>query len=208
MDILTTEHYGKPSEELLADMLEDEIPYPVVNISARWGQNTDGKPYKQGDCPDDLPEGYQWKGTYWSELERKPRSPEELSVWAYEEWWPKYNLGLKEKEIGTNILDVEVTVEFRRWEVWCLNWFSHWTWDVGLSDSKVLESFQRFVFRTQEANLIEGKMDDGWTDKYCLMGAEDRYRWSGSADDGSTNRTDPPCRCTHCKRRGVVTINH
>ncbi len=40
-------------------------------------------------------------------------------------------------------------------------------------------------------------------------GAEDRYRWCGSDDDGKTNPgIKPPCRCKHCKEQGVIRINH
>lgn len=36
-----------------------------------------------------------------------------------------------------------------------------------------------------------------------LMGASDRWRWSGQSKDSR-----PPCRCDGCKKNGVVTICH
>jgi hypothetical protein len=107
-----------------------------------------------------------------------------------------------EKYRDLNPLDLSVNVEFRRWEVWCGGWFGHWTWDVGLSDEQILESFDRFVDRMKCLN-------DREPDAYCLMGAEDRWRWYGcETGDPGSGRTPPPCRCPMCKQRGVITIGH
>ena len=82
-----------------------------------------------------------------------------------------------------------------RYETWCGGWFSHWTFDDGRSDEEYLQSFADFVNRME-------RVDD-----YCLMGAEDRWRWHGMADDEET-RTDPPCRCKYCREKGIVSIDH
>jgi hypothetical protein len=65
----------------------------------------------------------------------------------------------------------------------------------------------------ERLNQLEGKnipFSDGtgfyWQDVYCLMGAEDRWRWSGG--DSYENRTDPPCRCDGCKKAGVIRVDH
>jgi hypothetical protein len=51
----------------------------------------------------------------------------------------------------------------------------------------------------------EGTYADCKIDAYCLMGAEDRWRWYGGDYD---NKTNPPCRCEGCKKYGVIRINH
>ena len=93
-----------------------------------------------------------------------------------------------------------IEVSLLRYERWCLSWFSHWTFDDGRSDEEYLRSFARFVIRMERI------------ENYCLMGAEDEWRWHGVADDGETTDpnkyTDPPCRCKHCKAKGIVRIDH
>ena len=95
-----------------------------------------------------------------------------------------------------NPKDIEIDVNFVRYETWCLEWFCHFTFDDGCSDEEYLASFERFVRRMQ-------KLDEK---EYGLMGAEDRWRWSGITDGGK--KTPPPCRCAGCKKAGVVGINH
>jgi hypothetical protein len=100
--------------------------------------------------------------------------------------------------------EVDVEVEFDRFEEWCCHWFNHYTWDRGLSDAEVLASFERYVWRMERLNQQNPHFtESGYQyDEVCLMGAEDRWRWR-AADDG-----DPPCRCEHCVEQGVVRINH
>lgn len=112
------------------------------------------------------------------------------------EWVPKYfkKGGIHEVPI-VNPSDVEIDINFVRYETWCLEWFCHFTFDDGRSDEEYLQSFRYFVNRMK-------RVDD-----HCLMGAEDRWRWKGTTDDGE-GETPPPCRCGGCKKAGVVRINH
>lgn len=93
-----------------------------------------------------------------------------------------------------------IEVSLLRYETWCISWFSHWTFDDGRSNAEYVKSFARFVARME-------RVED-----YCLMGAEDVWRWHGVANDGETTDpnkyTDPPCRCINCKNKGIVRIDH
>jgi len=96
-------------------------------------------------------------------------------------------------------------------EEWCLTWFAHYTFDIGQTDQETLNSFEEFVYRMKRYNSKNGKMEqfsDGtsyWNEPYCLMGAEDRWRWKG---DPKIDDSRPPCRCKFCKEKGVITIGH
>ena len=95
-----------------------------------------------------------------------------------------------------------ITVKLLGHDVWCPGWFSHWTFDVGMSDRDVLDSFERYVDRILRSDLPEAE-------KGSLMGAEDRWRWHGCTDgDPQGERTDAPCRCPACKASGLVRIDH
>lgn len=100
-----------------------------------------------------------------------------------------------------------------------MTWFAHYTFDVGQTDEQARDSFERFVRRMELLNRDETTYEpytgkDGNTyhtehPAYVLMGAEDRYRWHGSTTgETDSERTLPPCRCKHCKARGVLTIGH
>jgi len=203
--------YGEPGIMLWMDLLKGEIAYPIIKVRSRWSQDMTVEDQEMGlglGWTKDLPEGRKWNGTEWFEMAKEPRRPGAIVNEVNGVWWAKQLAS--EKYAGKNIGDLRVTATFLRWEVWSCTWFSHWTWDVGLSDSDVRESFRRYVNRTERANQDEGEMIAGvWQGKYCLMGAEDTYRWHGTADGSPTGeRTEAPCRCEHCARRGVVTINH
>jgi hypothetical protein len=105
--------------------------------------------------------------------------------------------------------DMVTTMEFSSLETWVLTWFQHETIDVGQTDAEVLQSFQDFVNDKIELNR-QLRMETGeHIDKHCLMGAEDRWRWHGSNEDGSPNDHAPaPCRCKHCKAQGKIRIGH
>ena len=115
---------------------------------------------------------------------------------------------------GAKLLGYEI--EFRGYEAWCSEWFGHYTLNTHLSDQELLQSFANFVARKRQADwnlqhlsLTSEDKDEPTemlylgqpvrlypTEYYCLMGAEDRWRWKG------------PCRCEHCQRLGIVRINH
>ncbi len=205
----------EPDQKLLDDLLPGEQAYPIFHVSAKWSQDVTEKDGDMGDRPawqtEGLPEGRLWNGSNWYKMLKDrltgPGNIAELTREVKEEWWPGYQADEKNRDL--NFADLKVTVEFVRWEVWVLTWFQHWTWDVGLTDQDVLESFSRFVDRTEQLNQDEGKMVDGyWQEPYCLMGAEDRCRWHGTKTGDQDERTDPPCRCSHCKEQGVVRIGH
>jgi len=179
------------------NLLDGEKAYSIYNVEAKWSEgigdrNVSGFPDR---CFDGSPDGRIWNGTGWYDMPREPKTIDEIAHLAQEEWWPKYKVsGARNLD---DLADLKITVEFKREEVWCLSWFAHWTWDVGLDDSQVLESFTQYVERTQ-------LLDD-----FCLMGAEDRYRWKGSTTGKEgAEETDPPCRCPCCKERDVIIIGH
>ena len=102
-----------------------------------------------------------------------------------------------------NPADLSITVKFARCDVWCDGWFSHWTFDVGMSDQGVLASFDRYVERIQRSDLTETEKGS------MLMGAEDHWRWHGCiTGDPQSERTDAPCRCPCCKKQGRIRIDH
>ena len=98
----------------------------------------------------------------------------------------------------------KITIKFLWKETWCIDWFSHWTFDEGQSDSEVMLSFASFVDRMESYNRSRNKEEK----EYCLMGAEDSWRWHGTKEGDSNERTEPPCRCKYCKEQGVIRIGH
>lgn len=96
---------------------------------------------------------------------------------------------LKELKLRTlakhkNVIFKNIEYEFAEEESWCIGWFNHYTYNEFETDSEVERSFRDFVGRKK---LLK--------DSYCLMGAEDRYRWE-------------ICRCEHCVKAGKITIDH
>ncbi len=192
-------------KELVDDLLPGEKAYQVCHVAVRWSMDI-GDRDVSGDPAwmfDDLPDGRMWNSAGSSVMPKALSTFEEIAESKEREWWPVY------QKKGGNPADLSFSVTFQRWETWCLSWFEHWTWDIGLSESEVLASFERFVMRTEEANRRESKLVNGYrTEPYCLMGAEDRYRWKGTTTGEPDEYTDPPCRCPHCKEQGVVRIGH
>lgn len=88
---------------------------------------------------------------------------------------------------------------------WAGSWFAHTTLDVGQRDEDVLRSFERYVDWVLSLPRGEYPLDDRPAALAVpnLMGAQDRWRWSGQPED-----RNPPCRCAGCKARGVLTITH
>lgn len=92
-------------------------------------------------------------------------------------------------------------VSLHRYDNWALRWFQHETRNVHLSDEQLLISFERFVNRKMPGHIALQSWAHNFYDienveKYCLMGAKDRWRWKG------------PCRCQNCTEQGVVRIDH
>lgn len=82
---------------------------------------------------------------------------------------------------------VSESIVYDRHDTWIDSWFSHYTFNTALSDGELLASFARYVDR---------HLQDHYAEKFCLMGAEDAFRWRG------------PCRCDGCRERGIVKIDH
>ena len=111
-----------------------------------------------------------------------------------------------------------ISVEFIEFETWCLEHFQHYTFDIGQTDEEALLSFKQFVVRKIDLNHANGYHDmisppiGADTKKrpfYCLMGAEDDWRWRGAEPDGKqSDQSKPPCRCKFCKERGILRIAH
>jgi hypothetical protein len=91
-----------------------------------------------------------------------------------------------------------------------LEWFNHYTFDVGQSDDEVLNSFEEYIKR------YEWMQNDNITfsnnkpkDYICLMGAENRWRW-GHRDYNNPDKFiyGEPCRCENCRKLGIIMIDH
>jgi hypothetical protein len=198
----TTTEY---QEAVLADLRAGEKAYPIYVVRVRWSEATrpgcEDRTHRAGAPP--LPEGRCWNSTGWDRMEKEDRDTKAMEAMEAEllrEWWPKY---LVTKKDIREPADVSIVVTLSHRDVWCDSWFSHWTFDVGMSDVEVLDSFQRYVWRVQDSNLSE-TLKGG-----MLMGAEDHWRWHGCADGNPQGeRTPAPCRCPQCKKNGMVRIDH
>lgn len=199
---------NEPPEALLDELIFGEQAHQIFSVRARWTKDICHGRDIEGLGPrwfEGLPKNRIWDSRQWYEMPKEIVTSDELVATAFTELWSQIQRDDEDKNLG----DPQVEATFVRWETWCNVWFNHWTWDTGLDDLEVLNSFQNYVYRTQEANRREGKTVDGfWQEPYCLMGAEDRYRWHGTHTGDPSERTDPPCRCSHCKKRGVITIGH
>ena len=190
-------------------LLDGEKAYQCYAVTLKWAQDI-GDMKTDGYGPawfDGLPDGRFWNSTGWTEMPGEPKSTEAIAEETKAIHTPK----IMTKYADANPSDITVTVRPTIIATWCQGWFSHWTWDVGLSDAEILQSFGQYVSTIEAINRDEGKVVDGlFREPYCLMGAEDLYRWRGSDGKGarSDNQTDPPCRCSSCKKRGIVTIDH
>jgi hypothetical protein len=181
---------------------------PIYNLRFRWNEDGEHDP-KYPKWHEGLPEGRVWNSTSVYKMYRTDPGLAAVEQDA-RDWWEPYKVS--DKREGKNPSEPEITVEFIRNETWALSWFSHWTFDVGQSDAEALASFERFVARMQRLNADERKYIETehggyWHDAYCLMGAEDRWRWAGVRDDGG-NTTPAPCRCDGCKKLGFLRIDH
>lgn len=88
-------------------------------------------------------------------------------------------------------------VSLLRYDNWALRWFQHETRNTHLSNDELLVSFERFVNRKLAGHIaLQSQRKIAGVDWYCLMGAEDGWRWKG------------PCRCEDCTKQGVVRIDH
>lgn len=174
---------------------EGDPLYPIYNISAKWVQ--DGTQSEHNSKPP-LPEGRIHNSTSFSRMYKEDPGLDGV-VKEAEEWWEKFSRNEKHKD--KNLSAQQIDVKFLRNETWCIGWFNHYTFDIGQSNADAIASFHLFIYRMEYLIRTEGES------AYCLMGAEDWWRWGSVTDDGE--RSDSfPCRCRHCKERGVLSINH
>jgi hypothetical protein len=152
----------------------EEKTYPIYKVGWKWNQDND-----------------QHDSTGFSKMFKEDPGLVRVTRLALAEWGryirkhKMYGQDCKLIDLHPQLIDL--SVQYVEHETWCQGWFSHYTYNVDLSDEELLDSFARFVARKRPAVAEE---------KYCLMGAEDRWCWKG------------PCQCKHCIKRGVVSIDH
>lgn len=180
-------------------MEDKSIKYPIYSIVVEYIQNGEHSKYEDAEG---LPAGRVRRNMHFNKMFKKDQTQEQLDAFT-KDWWNRYA-----SSDANNDLDIElikITTKYKEHESWSLTWFAHETFDIGQSDEEVLQSFEKFVSRKTTLNDIsqfkEGK------DVYCLMGAEDRWRWSARGGEG-VNQDIPPCRCVHCKSNGMIRIVH
>ena len=177
-----------------------EKAYPIYRVQARWSQAATAEDLKDRSprITEGLPPGRMWDCTDWNVMLREACSPEAIADEKREQWWPAYAIG--KGLIEPNNLTIVVTLHGH--DVWCPGWFSHWTFDVGMSDADVLDSFERYVERILRSDLSEAE-------KGSLIGPEDRWRWHGSMDgDPQGERTDCALPLSSVQGCWPVRIDH
>lgn len=191
---------------MITDLVKEEQmkTYPVYEIKVSWVQAGDHDP-KYPNMHKGLRAGRIRNST---ELIRMYQTEKTLAELFDEtmEWWGKY----KKEKLGDKAPSkLKIKIKTMEPETWCMSWFSHWTFDTGQTDEEALKSFHEFVERKEALNVHNGHMRNeriGIMPFYCSMSANDRWRWSGKTDTGEP--TNPPCRCKHCKERGIISIDH
>ena len=179
----------------MEENLIDGYPlYPIYSFSFRWSQDGEHNP----DYPNwqkDLPAGRVWNATGFDKMYKEEKTQEEIDRIA-KDWWEAYILTNSEKVKNPELTKIEA--KFKERNTWLLTWFQHETFDTGLSDTDVLNSFEQYVRRKESIHKTDG-----------LMGADDRWRWHGSEPSSEPNSHSPaPCRCKFCKEQGMVRIAH
>jgi len=197
-------------------MFEDP-KYHLFRFYAKWLQ-PDTEDYEPSAWQKkDAPDGFHWNSTSTRTM-YKEYNIEHVEQ-EIERWWDEFDDKKK-----YDIQKVYLYAQYEEQETWCQGWFSHWTFDVGQTDQEALRSFEKFVQRKKAHNYKYG-FGEHYDDHheriyrktgqraYCLMGAEDRWRWTARADGQSMvgfgpSTGDPPCRCDACRKHGVLRIDH
>ena len=181
-------------------IIEGEKAYPIYSVRIEYTEDVNDENRKYIDKNRILPNN-RAKGVIKDTLMyNKEQDIEFVEQDVKETIWDSFikvhERGKQEGRVPIDNPRLESTdISLLRYETWCLDWFSHWTFDDGRTDEEYLCSFEDFVNRMERI------------DNYCLMGAEDRWRWHGMKDDEETH-TDPPCRCKYCKTKGIVRVDH
>ena len=126
---------------------------------------------------------------------------ENPSVSKLEEELEKFKLGILSRH--NEVIFRNAEYEFVEEESWCLGWFNHYTFNEFENDLEIEDNFRDYVNRKETSNLKNGhqrndmnmSLDLKEHPYYCLMGAEDYYRWK-------------ICRCEDCTKLGKITIDH
>lgn len=142
-------------------MINDK-KYQVYLISARWDQND-----------------FKNNGTSFRRMYKKEVTDGFVKKES-ESWWNNY---VNEKELykkgklkDYNPILKELKVEFLERSNWCLTWFSHYSYNIELSNKDLLKSFRNFVLEKQIQNERNGHYNNDKSEYsdlpyYCLMGA-------------------------------------
>jgi len=184
--------------------MSEDPRYPIYSVELCWTQDGDPSQYEgQRWWPTDPGPGRIWNSVAPHFMYKEDPGEEWVRNHFLTEWGPGYLTEHAEKIANPSDLRIR---RLRRYEeTWCLEWFSHKTFDVGQTDAEALASFARYVMRHEHyQDWHHDERPEGWV---CLMGAEDRWRWHGG-NQPKDERTDPPCRCKHCQKQGVLRINH
>lgn len=192
--------------------IDGEEAFPIYSFGADWHEEGEQKEHSRVEG---LPEGRIWNMMSGYHMFREELSPSRLRL-ELMKWWAN-SIACKRRDGGPSISKHDPSTPILEGkqvltETWCGTWFSHWTFDQGQSDEEARESFWQYVNRMEIYNRQHGKMvgEPGKQypqEPFCLMGAEDRWRWHSETDDGE--RVDQvPCRCKHCKKAGVLRIGH
>jgi hypothetical protein len=185
--------------------MEKEIKYPIYKFRVRWSEISKDKSFDEyPNWKIGLSNDRIWNSTSWTKMYKEEQELKNLEGWLMN-WWEKYLLEKDNVDKAMKLFSLHV--ELFEHETWHLTWFQHETFDVGQTDEEVLLSFENFVNRKEKLNNIS-QLQNG-ENIYCLMGAEDRWRWHGNEPDGKPNDHSPaPCRCKHCKEQGLIRIAH
>ena len=160
----------------------------------------------------DAPKGYG-ASTYAGERLMKRLNQKWITT-----WWA----GMIDRNPGARLVNWSWT--HAGYDTWASGWFEHWTYPAGRDDAAILDSFQLYVDRHERFNRewkhIPCEFGQRFeSDPNCLMGAEDRWRWTATADGDiggvfggmfpePITRDDPPCRCPGCESLGIVRVMH
>lgn len=154
-----------------------EKAYPVWRIHARWNNKE-----------------YQNNGTSFIITNRRNYSIDTMQRRA-EKWFKKY---IKDKYPNEKIEPILLEVEYFGKETWSGSWFSHISLNRFETEKEAFESFQRYMNTLKQKDYSDpysGMYITKSGQEYCVMGAEERYRWVY-------------CDCKICKRKGITLIKH
>jgi hypothetical protein len=166
----------------------EELKYPIYKFSLHWNQDDyknnctfQSRMYKTKPTFDELMKDLN---NWWTDLLN------------HVDGWYESKLALKDKH--PELLDLHV--EFYEEATWCLKWFSHITFNHFENQQETFRSFNKFVQEKLPLHMNQDYPNDYLKSHpelktYCLMGAEDSWRWK-------------LCTCDECKREGITAILH